>query len=392
MRALLLLGALAVSGSLLAGESGSAHTPAGLACSTTDRSPEHAASFATASLGDVEHCAAAKDPVAINELGRRYGTGNGVEKDSERSFALYLEAANLGYAQGQANLAFMYAHGEGTPRNDVEAYRWVSLAADAGNVPASHIAGYLIATGRAPKDGRLAERRFLFAANAGYVPAQEALVTLYNDGKLVPANPDLAVVWLHRVRDANLYGHVWRAADEATPRPAASPPAAGKATERPIGGGIVIAVPPGWRMQPRLALFVKSNYVIDAGGLRMAITGFDPPTDDEGRKNFADLDALLANVMAQFLPDAVETKVAPMAIVSGAIEGRHATLHAKPEGEGFNVLPDQPDGRYRCVTAGVARAPMIVLSISISSDDCDGEAHRAAVGMLGTLREDPAAR
>ena len=42
---------------------------------------------------------------------------------------LYLLAANQGYARAQNDIGFMYGFGEGIPpRNDVEAYKWLTLA------------------------------------------------------------------------------------------------------------------------------------------------------------------------------------------------------------------------------------------------------------------------
>ena len=56
---------------------------------------------------------ASGDQFIQNELGRRYGLGKDVQKDSERSFAFYELSATQGYCEAQTNLGFMYMNGEG---------------------------------------------------------------------------------------------------------------------------------------------------------------------------------------------------------------------------------------------------------------------------------------
>jgi hypothetical protein len=58
-----------------------------------------------------------------------YWSGEGVPRDHGEAARLYLLAANQGYARAQNNLGFMLGFGEGIPpRDDVEAYKWLSLA------------------------------------------------------------------------------------------------------------------------------------------------------------------------------------------------------------------------------------------------------------------------
>jgi uncharacterized protein len=62
-------------------------------------------------------------------LGAMYWSGEGVPRDHKEAARLYLLAANQGYARAQNDIGFMYGFGEGTPpRNDVEAYKWLTLA------------------------------------------------------------------------------------------------------------------------------------------------------------------------------------------------------------------------------------------------------------------------
>ena len=62
-------------------------------------------------------------------LGAMYWSGEGVLRDHKEAARLYLLAANQGYARAQNDIGFMLGFGEGTPpRDDVEAYKWLSLA------------------------------------------------------------------------------------------------------------------------------------------------------------------------------------------------------------------------------------------------------------------------
>ncbi|RVT83680.1 tetratricopeptide repeat protein [Inhella crocodyli] len=162
---------------------------------------------------DVPALQARGDASAFNELGRRYGLGLGVAKDSVQSKAHYQRAAELGLAMGQCNLAFMHLQGEGTPKNTAEAVRWYRACAAQGHYVGARALGSLYARGDAglPRDGRRAEAWYLLAARQGHVPAQEALVTMYSQG-LPGLSPDpvKAAVWKHRVRDAVLFNSVWK--------------------------------------------------------------------------------------------------------------------------------------------------------------------------------------
>jgi uncharacterized protein len=62
-------------------------------------------------------------------LGAMYWSGEGVPRDHREAARLYLLAANQGYARAQNDIGFMLGFGEGVPpRDDVEAYKWLSLA------------------------------------------------------------------------------------------------------------------------------------------------------------------------------------------------------------------------------------------------------------------------
>ncbi len=64
-------------------------------------------------------------------LGAMYWSGEGVPRDHKEAAKLFLQAAQQGYARAQNDIGFMLGFGEGIPpQDDVEAYKWLSLATD----------------------------------------------------------------------------------------------------------------------------------------------------------------------------------------------------------------------------------------------------------------------
>jgi TPR repeat protein len=67
---------------------------------------------------------------AQHNLGSMYELGEGVEPDYALAAAIvwFRRAALQGYAPSQCSLGVMYALGRGVRRDDIEAYKWFSLA------------------------------------------------------------------------------------------------------------------------------------------------------------------------------------------------------------------------------------------------------------------------
>lgn len=59
----------------------------------------------------------------------RDGAGKTFPRDIEQAAAWYRKAADAGDPGAQGTLGILYAFGQGVPRNDVEAYFWLDLAA-----------------------------------------------------------------------------------------------------------------------------------------------------------------------------------------------------------------------------------------------------------------------
>lgn len=65
--------------------------------------------------------------VAQFGLGMMYEHGDGVPRDFVQALGWYLKAADRGQAAAQYELAEMYERGEGAPQNYVLAHMWYSL-------------------------------------------------------------------------------------------------------------------------------------------------------------------------------------------------------------------------------------------------------------------------
>ncbi len=73
--------------------------------------------------------------------------------------------AEQGDARAQALLGFMYANGQGVPRNHAMAARWCELAAEQGNATAQHLLGLMYDKGQGvPQDDVLAHMWLNLAA------------------------------------------------------------------------------------------------------------------------------------------------------------------------------------------------------------------------------------
>ena len=71
-----------------------------------------------------------------SELARRYEYGDGVDRDEEKAFKLYLEAAEDGYIPAMHEVAQCYERGDGVDRDEEKAFKWYLKAAESYDVAA----------------------------------------------------------------------------------------------------------------------------------------------------------------------------------------------------------------------------------------------------------------
>jgi len=74
--------------------------------------------------------------------------GSYVRPNADRAFDMFHYAASyFGDPDGQYNLARLYMNGQGTPRDQRQAARWMKLAAEKGHVPARAVFGDMLVRG-----------------------------------------------------------------------------------------------------------------------------------------------------------------------------------------------------------------------------------------------------
>ena len=122
--------------------------------------------------------------------------------DYATALAGFQNDAEQGHATTQFNLGRMYANGEGVPKDDAEAVRWVRLAAEQGYAAAQSNLGRMYANGEGvPDDDAEVVRWFRLGAEQGYAAAHFNLGRMYDNGEGVPEDDVTAYAWLnHRCR------------------------------------------------------------------------------------------------------------------------------------------------------------------------------------------------
>ena len=74
------------------------------------------------------------DAEAQRNLGYLYATGNGMPKDPAEAVKWYRMAAEQGNAAAQSNLGVMYANGNVVAKDQMEAVKWFRKAAERGSI------------------------------------------------------------------------------------------------------------------------------------------------------------------------------------------------------------------------------------------------------------------
>ncbi len=127
--------------------------------------------------------AATGDTQAQYNLGRIYYTGfNAAPRDDVRARDYFRQAAAAGHAPSQANYGYFLDRGIGGPANKAEGVGWMKRAADAGNSFGQALYGLQLAADR-QGDGSAALPYLTPAADAGELPAQAMLGFLYVVGQ-----------------------------------------------------------------------------------------------------------------------------------------------------------------------------------------------------------------
>ncbi|QLR76064.1 sel1 repeat family protein [Citrobacter freundii] len=133
---------------------------------------------------------------ALSELGFCYETGQGVDKNYEKSFALYSRSAKQGYGNAQFNIGNAYRHGRGVTQDYQKAIEWYQKAAGQGIIKSQVVLGNMYISGQGvPVDSNKAIKWYVKAAQNNDTAAMNNLGNIYSDGVNIPTDNQRAEDW-----------------------------------------------------------------------------------------------------------------------------------------------------------------------------------------------------
>ena len=142
------------------------------------------------------------DAKAQFDLAGAYFKGEGIPKDDVEAVRWLRKSAEQGYAKAESNLGVMYVTGQGVAKDEAEAVRWLRKAAEQGDAKAQHRLGLMYAYGKGiPKDDVEAVRWYRKAAEQGDAGAQFSLAGAYFKGEGVPKDDVEAVRWCRKAAE-----------------------------------------------------------------------------------------------------------------------------------------------------------------------------------------------
>ncbi|MEN0046611.1 MAG: toll/interleukin-1 receptor domain-containing protein [Bacteroidota bacterium] len=128
------------------------------------------------------------------------------EKNYREAFIVYhkfFSSAKEFSVEDQANLGYMYLHGNGVNKDCQEAWKWSYKAAEKGNATGQFCIGKIFYAGcdRLKKNYKESMKWFKEAAEQGHAKAQRYIGLLYDYGRGVEQDYQQAMIWYRRASD-----------------------------------------------------------------------------------------------------------------------------------------------------------------------------------------------
>ena len=156
-------------------------------------------------IEDLKQIAYAGDVAAQVQLGVIYLRGDGVPKDDAEAMKWLRKAADQDNALAERYLAEMYFKGRGVEQNNMEAAKWLRMAADQGDAESEHNLAVLYSQGQGvPRNLKQAVEWMRKSAEQGFAAGQHGLGMFYEAGDGVEENPTEAAKW-YRLAVAQSY-------------------------------------------------------------------------------------------------------------------------------------------------------------------------------------------
>lgn len=121
---------------------------------------------------------------ALYDEAVKYYSGDGAEKNFEKAFGLFMQAAEKNHLDAQCNVGACYKRGAGVQKNNEKAVEWYLKAASQGFAPAQYLLAACYERGEgAPKSYKDAKHWYKTAISLGYKEAESGLRLLEEDRK-----------------------------------------------------------------------------------------------------------------------------------------------------------------------------------------------------------------
>jgi TPR repeat protein len=155
-------------------------------------------------IADLKEVGYAGDVMAQVRLGVIYLTGDGVPKDDVEAVKWLRMAANQDNPVAERFLAEMYFKGRGVAADNEEAAKWLRMAADQGDAQSQYNLAVLYSQGQGvPRNLKESLSWMTKAAEQNLAAGQMGLGVAYGNGDGVLANPAVAAAWYQKAVDQN---------------------------------------------------------------------------------------------------------------------------------------------------------------------------------------------
>ena len=155
-------------------------------------------------IADLKEIGFAGDIAAQVRLGVIYLTGDGVPKDDVEAVKWLRMAANQDNPVAERYLAEMYFKGRGVTADNEEAAKWLRMSAEQGDAQSEYNLAVLYSQGQGvPRSLKESLNWMTKAAEQNLAAGQMGLGVAYGNGDGVLANPAVAAEWYQKAVDQN---------------------------------------------------------------------------------------------------------------------------------------------------------------------------------------------
>jgi TPR repeat protein len=155
-------------------------------------------------IADLREIAYAGNVNAQVQLGVIYLRGDGAPKDDAEALKWLQKAADQDNPIAERYLAEMYFKGRGVPADILQAAKWLRMAAEQGDAESEHNLAVLYTRGEGvPRNLKEAANWMRKAAEQNFPAGQQGLGVLYENGDGLPEDDIQAAIWYRKAVDQN---------------------------------------------------------------------------------------------------------------------------------------------------------------------------------------------